>query len=39
MVLVSTFGDAGWSRTRLAEYPEAGTPVAWGEQQGAGTGL
>ena len=39
VVGVSTLGDAGWSRTRLAAYPEAGTPVAWGEQQGAGTGL
>ena len=38
MVLVSTLGDAGWSRTQLAKSL-AGTPVAWGEQQGAGTGL
>ena len=39
IVLVSTLGDAGWPRTKLAEYPGAGTPVAWGEQQRASTGL
>ena len=39
VVGVSTLGDADWSRTQLAQYTLAGTPVAWGEQQRAGTGL